>query len=82
MLRCRMWMRCDDTSRRLLGLSEVPDSRRLGEYSSRFGAADVERLERLVGSVAAELAPEVIAHEQDARDCVPVFVDGSAIDRG
>lgn len=73
-------LRCDDTSRRLLGLSEVPASRRLGEYLSRFGAGDVERLERLVGSVAAELAPEVIAHEQHCRGYVPVFVDGSAIE--
>lgn len=73
-------LRCDDTSRRLLGLSEVPDSRRLGEYLSRFGAEDVEGLQRLVGSVAAELAPEVIAHEQRCRGYVPVFVDGSAIE--
>lgn len=73
-------LRCDDTSRRLLGLSEVPDSRRLGEYLSRFGAGAVKGLERLVGSVAAELAPEVIAHEQRCRGYVPVFVDGSAIE--
>ena len=73
-------LRCDDTSRRVLGLSEVPDGRRLGEYLSRFNAADIEALNRLVGAVAGELAPAVIAHEQSQRGYVPVFVDGSAIE--
>ena len=73
-------LREDTVGRTLLGLDEVPDSRRLGEYLSRFGAAEVAALEAVVQSVAREVAPAVIAHEVDSRGYLPVFVDGSAIE--
>lgn len=73
-------LRCEDTSRRLLGLTEVPDSRRLSEHLSRFGTGDVASIKRLVSSVAADLGLEVVAHKQASRGYVPVFVDGSAIE--
>jgi hypothetical protein len=73
-------LREDTVGRRLLGLEEVPDSRRLGEYLGRFTAAEVAALEAVVQSVARELAPAVIAHEVASRGYLPVFVDGSAIE--
>jgi len=73
-------LREDTAGRTLLGLDEVPDSRRLGEYLSRFGAAEVAALEAVVQSVAREVVPAVIAHEVDSRGYLPVFVDGSAIE--
>jgi len=73
-------LRADAVGKRLLGLLEVPDSRRLGEYLCRFDAQAIERLELLVQSVAGEVMPAVIAHEVDQRGYLPLFVDGSAIE--
>lgn len=73
-------LRADATGRRLLGLDKVPDSRRLGEYLGRFGASEVAALEKVVQSVAQQVAPQVIAHEVAQRGYLPVFVDGSAIE--
>lgn len=73
-------LREDTVGRTLLGLEEVPDSRRLGEYLSRFTATEVAALEAVVQSVARQVAPAVIAHEVARRGYLPVFVDGSAIE--
>ena len=73
-------LREDMVGRTLLGLEEVPDSRRLGEYLSRFTATEVAALEAVVQSVAREVAPAVIAQEVAHRGYLPVFVDGSAIE--
>ncbi len=73
-------LREDTVGRTVLGLEEVPDSRRLGEYLSRFTATEVAALEAVVQSVAREVAPAVIAHEVAHRGYLPVFVDGSAIE--
>lgn len=73
-------LREDTVGRTLLGLDEVPDSRRLGEYLSRFTATEAAALEAVVQSVAREVAPVVITHEAACRGYLPVFVDGSAIE--
>ena len=73
-------LREDTVGQTLLGLETVPDSRRLGEYLSRFTATEVAALEAVVQSVAREVAPAVIAHEVARRGYLPVFVDGSAIE--
>ncbi len=73
-------LREDAVGRTLLGLAEVPDSRRLGEYLSRFTAAEVAALEAVVQSVAREVVPGVVEHEVPSRGYLPVFVDGSAIE--
>ena len=73
-------LRADTVGRRVLGLAEVPDSRRLGEYLGRFGATEVAALGALVQTMAREVAPQVIAHEVAQRGYLPLFVDGSAIE--
>ncbi|HGX91964.1 MAG TPA: IS1380 family transposase [Candidatus Tenderia sp.] len=73
-------LREDTVSQILLGLDRVPDSRRLGEYLSRFTETGVVALEAVVQSVAQEVIPAVIAHEVAQRGYLPVFVDGSAIE--
>ncbi len=73
-------LRADEVGRTLLGLHEVPDNRRLGEYLGRFTPEAVEALEAVVQSVAREMVPQVIAHEVSQRGYLPLFVDGSAIE--
>ena len=57
----------------MLGLDEVPDSRRLCEYPSLFGAAEVAALEAVVQSMAREVVLVVIAHEVNSRGSLQVF---------
>lgn len=73
-------LRCDPVARQLLALSEVPDSRRLGEYLARFTSTDVGELSQVASSLAQQIAPKIIKHELDHRGYVPVFIDGSAIE--
>ncbi len=73
-------LRCDAVARQLLGLKEVPDSRRLGEYLTRFRQAEIDRLTQVAGSLARKIAPAIIQHEADSKGYVPVFIDGSAIE--
>jgi len=73
-------LRVDTVGQTLLGLREVPDSRRLGEYLCRFTAEAVDALETVVQSVARQVVPTVIEHEVASRGYLPLFVDGSAIE--
>ena len=72
-------LRADAVGCRLLGLRRAPSSRRLGEHLSRFGAAEVEALRGLVGTLTRRLVPAVVQHEVRRCGYVPVFIDGSAI---
>lgn len=70
----------DRGRQRLLGLSEVPDSRRLGEYLARFDEVAVERLRKVALVLAKEVSTEVCQAEETAKGYVPLFVDGTAIE--
>ena len=73
-------LRDDTTGQTLLGLSEAPSGRRLGEYLSRFGQDDVTALRDVVQALARQVAPAIVDHQVTTQGYVPVFVDGSAIE--
>ena len=70
----------NETSLRLLGLREAPDSRRLGEYLKRFKESDIEKLNLIYRKLAEQIAPKVIEHLKETQGFIPVFVDGTAIE--
>jgi hypothetical protein len=70
----------DDGRQLLLGLREVPDSRRLGEYLVRFDDAAVERLRAVALALTQEVSIEVSQAEESAKGYVPLFVDGTSIE--
>jgi len=70
----------DEARVRLLDLSCVPNSRRAGEYLTRFDEAAVARLRGVAHAVARDLVPAVAAHARERLGYVPVFIDGSAIE--
>jgi len=70
----------DQVRTRLLDLSRVPDSRRAGEYLTRFDEAAVARLRTVAQAVAGQLVEDVAAHARASSGYVPVFIDGSAIE--
>ena len=72
-------LRADAVGCWLLGLRRAPSSRGLGEYLSRFRAAEVEALQGLVRALTRRLVPAVVEHEVRRCGCVPVFIDGGAI---
>lgn len=73
-------LRSDTVASRLLGIGEVPDSRRLGEYLSRFDPASIEALTRVSDHLSRQVAPAVIDHMQREQGYVPVFIDGTGIE--
>lgn len=70
----------DDTRQKLLGLSRVPNHRRLGEYLCRFDDIACESLLRAAQSQAASIVSSVIEHEIQTKGYVPVFVDGTGLE--
>ena len=64
----------------LLGLEQVPDSRRLGEYLFKFDWRLVKDLDRICRSISAVLAPEVMDHALQELGYIPIFTDGSGIE--
>jgi hypothetical protein len=70
----------DETRQGLLGLEEVPGSRRLGDYLARFDGEGVERLRFAAHEAARKVVPEVVRHEMRTRDYVPLFLDGTGIE--
>jgi len=70
----------DEVRGLLLEVKQVPDNRRLGEYLARFDEESVERFLSVAYQVAWEVAPDVIEHELNENEYIPVFVDGSAIE--
>lgn len=73
-------LRADSAGQALLGLSDVPSGRRLGEYLSRFGEAEVTRLRAIAHQLARQVAPAIVEHCVKTQGYVPVFVDGTAIE--
>jgi len=70
-----------DTARRtVLGLGAVPNSRRLGEYLSRFDERALSALYGVVQTMVPRVIGDVIDHLESTRGYVPVFVDGSEIE--
>jgi hypothetical protein len=63
-----------------LELEQVPDSRRLGEYLTRFGEEALDELQAIARVVAMRVAPVVVSHLVQTRGYVPVFLDGTAIE--
>jgi hypothetical protein len=63
-----------------LGLAQVPGSRRLGEYLTRFDEDSLDELQSIARAVALRVAPAVVSHLVETRGYVPVFLDGTAIE--
>ena len=73
-------LRVNPAGQVLLGLSEAPSGRRLGEYLSRFGRDEVTALRGVVQALAQQVAPAIIDHHVTTQGYVPVFIDGTAIE--
>ena len=73
-------LKVDQPRLETLGLDSVPDSRRLGEYLTRFDESAVSDLHGVIRACTMQIASGVIAHEVATRGYVPIFVDGSAIE--
>ena len=73
-------LKADSVSQQVLGLSQVPDSRRLGEYLSRCTPQVLDQLYAIIRTLTPLIIPEVVAHHQEQDGYVPVFMDGSAIE--
>ena len=58
----------------------VPDSRRLGEYLTRFTDKALDGLQACVRSVSAQVVPPIAAACGEALGYVPVFIDGTGIE--
>ena len=63
-----------------LGLGQVPGSRRLGEYLTRFDGDSLDELQSIARAVALRVAPAVVNHLVQTRGYVPLFLDGTAIE--
>lgn len=70
----------DGARRQMVGLEQVPNSRRLGEYLERFDQAAVERLRSVARELVADVGRQVAEAEEQREGCAPVFVDGTAIE--
>ncbi|MEE8483956.1 MAG: IS1380 family transposase [Nitrospinota bacterium] len=70
----------DDPRQKVLGLSSVPGSRRLGEYLYRFDSSAVEKLLNVARRISRKVAPHVIRHEVETKGYVGLFMDGSGIE--
>jgi hypothetical protein len=73
-------LRADEPRAQLLGLDEVPGSRRLSDYLARFDKESVDRLRGVALQLARMVGREVARHEEETLGYVPVFVDGTAIE--
>jgi len=70
----------DGPRQKVLGLSKVPGSRRLGEYLYRFDPHAVHKLLAVARAVCRKVAPDAVCHEERSKGYVPVFADGSGIE--
>ena len=73
-------LRADGVARVLLGLREVPESRRAGEWLSRVGTADVKGLWTAAVRFAERVAPMIVEHELETRGYVPLFIDATGVE--
>ena len=74
-------LRSDPAALRLMGLSLAPSGRRMGEFLSKVSESDVEGLLEAARRLARQVASAVVEHEVEAGGFVPVFVDGTEIER-
>jgi hypothetical protein len=72
--------RADEARVLLSGIEQVPGSRRLGEYLSRFTLDAVDGLRGVGVALSRQVMPQVIEQAREELGYVPVFVDGSAIE--
>ena len=73
-------LNADSVSQQMLGLTQVPDSRRLGEYLSRCTPEVVDRLQTIIRTFTPLIIPDLITHHREQDGYIPVFMDGSAIE--
>ena len=73
-------LRQDPTTAKLLGIETVPSGRRLGEYLTRMGEAQLEALQAIAHHLARHVAPTILDHQVETLGYVPVFVDGTGIE--
>ncbi len=70
----------DEARLEALGLEQVPGSRRLGEYLTRFDEESLDEFQAIARAVAIRVAPTIVGHLVETKGYVPVFLDGSAIE--
>ena len=73
-------LRADGVARTLLGLGNVPEARRAGEWLARLRPVDVKGLWEAARRFAERVAPLIVAHEVETRGYVPVFIDATGIE--
>ena len=73
-------LRTDAVARTLLGLRNVPEARRAGEWLARLRTVDVKGLWEAARRFAERVAPLIVAHEVETRGHVPVFIDATGIE--
>ena len=73
-------LRADTVARALLGLRNVPEARRAGEWLSRVGTDDVKGLWGAAVRFAERVAPAIVTHELETRGYVPLFIDATGIE--
>lgn len=73
-------LRQDPATAQLLGIDTLPSGRRLGEYLSRMGSAQLDALQTIAHHLARYVAPTILDHQVETLGYVPVFVDGTAIE--
>ena len=72
-------LREDRVGQRLLGLRHVTSGRRLGEFLAHIDEVQLGTLHKVACSLARQVAPAVVEHEELVGGYVPVFIDGTAI---
>ena len=70
----------DPTSCELLGLTESPSHRRVGEHLGRFKVSDIEALRDVGRGIAREVVPGIARHLVDELGYVPLFLDSTQIE--
>jgi len=74
------YLRNDETATTLLGIENIPDSRRLGEYIRRYQEEHIVELHHIERQLVKQVAPKVIEHSAATKGYVPVFIDGTGIE--
>ena len=73
-------LRADTVASTLLGLGNVPESRRAGEWLGRMSTGEVKGLWNAAVEFAVRVAPAIVAHEMHTRGYVPVFIDATGLE--
>ena len=73
-------LRADTVASTLLGLGNVPEARRAGEWLGRMKPSDVKGLWAAAVEFAGRVAPSVIDHEVGTKGYVALFIDATGIE--